>query len=148
VVDPPADPPPAVDPPADAGEPIPEVELTRQLPQVRTLLVAAGVPDRGDLMTRVRALVERASDGAAYREALITEALGEGVRAFGAGFNQEAYRRTLEASSLDVVRLMRDDWKRAAKNTFPGSRLTTEEDGHGTAAVTDEPVNDSAFAGA
>lgn len=147
-VDPPAPPPPTEPPSSEGeGEPIAVDEATRQLPNVRALLVEAGAPDRGDLLTRIRFLVERARDGVSYREALITEALVEGARALGTDFDREARRRALEGYPTELVKQMRDDWARIAKGTFPGGRQTTEGDEQPANSVRGETVTDEAYAG-
>lgn len=69
-----------------------------------------------------------ADDGRAYRTDLITGAMEEGVRAFGADFQQETYKDVLERSSLVVIKRMREDWASVAAKTFPGGRQTTEGD--------------------
>jgi hypothetical protein len=105
--------------------------VTAHAPILRALLTEAGIPEAEgdrqlDVMARVRQLVDAAKDGVAYRRDLIVEALREGVRANGAGFNQDAYRRTLEASDLETVKLMRDDWARQARERNPGHRQTVD----------------------
>ena len=67
-----------------------------------------------------------ADDGRKYRSDLIDEAIAEGVRAHGADFAQESYRGTLETSSLDTIKLMRDDWKRLADSKMKGGRQTQD----------------------
>jgi hypothetical protein len=94
---------------------------------IRALLTEAGIAEGGDDLARVRLLITRAKEGAQYRTDLITEALKEGVRAKGASFNQETYRRTLEASDLETIKLMSDDWAREARERFPGKRQTRDD---------------------
>jgi hypothetical protein len=50
----------------------------------------------------------------------------EGIRAHGADFAQERYRGTLETSTLDTIKLMRDDWKRMADSKLKGGRQTQD----------------------
>ena len=119
-------PPPPTEQSSSEGEALSADEATRQLPLVRQLLVEAGVPDRGDLPMRIRSLISRAQDGTQYRTDLIAEALAEGVRANGASFNQDAYRRTLEGSDLATVKIMRDDWKRQAAEVLKPGRQTRD----------------------
>ena len=67
-----------------------------------------------------------ADDGRKYRTDLIDDAIAEGVRAHGADFAQETYRGTLETSSLDTIKLMRDDWKRLADSKLKSGRQTQD----------------------
>lgn len=131
------DPPPApaVEPPAPPQASGP-VELTVESvethsPILRTLLTQAGVPERGDTLTQVRTLVDLARDGRTYREDLVQEAIREGVRAqpVGGTFDEARYREVLERSSIETIKVMRDDWARSAKTNFPGGRQSRDDAG-------------------
>jgi len=81
------------------------------------------------LAVRVKELEPRAIDGDTYRNDLVTEALAEGVRAYGADkFASETYERTLRASPLQAIKQMRDDWRAVGNQRFPGGRSTTDGD--------------------
>lgn len=87
--------------------------------------LAARVATLGAALTRLRPL---ADDGRAYRADLIEAALTEGVRAHGEKFAQEAYRGLLEASGIEVIKRMRDDWRAIGDKQFPGGRETVDGD--------------------
>ena len=74
---------------------------------------------------RLRAL---AADGTAYRTDLVAEALAEGVRASGAHFQVDMYRKLLEAAPLATIKQMRDDWRALGDRIFAGGRLTTDDE--------------------
>lgn len=93
------------------------------------LTITDVLADLSFIRTALTPLQARASDGDTYRNDLVTEALAEGVRANGDKFALETYERTLRASPLDVIKQMRDDWKRAGDARFAGGRQTTDGDG-------------------
>jgi hypothetical protein len=78
-----------------------------------------------DLAAELPALRRDAEAGRAYRASLITDALGEAVRALGAEAH-DRYAPVLANLSLDAVRAMRDDWASLAAQRFPGGRVTVE----------------------
>lgn len=78
------------------------------------------------LAKRVAELEPRAADGDAYRSDLVSEALAEGVRAYGDKFAKETYEQTLRNAPLAVIKQMRDDWKAVGDARFAGGRQTTE----------------------
>jgi hypothetical protein len=71
-------------------------------------------------------LLPLADDGIAYRRAVITEALTEGVRAKGTEFKRETYEAMLASAPIDTIRQMRDDWKDLADKLFPSGRQTAD----------------------
>lgn len=101
---------------------------------LRAVLIQAGRPPQEDLGAGVRALLREhaklralADDGRRYRAELIEETLALGQRAYGRAFRQEDYRGLLERSSLDAIKMMRDDWRRAqtALDAPPDSSATS-----------------------
>lgn len=107
--------------------------LQAQLDAVRVAVPETAVGD--DMASRVAWLAAEATrlrpladDGRAYRADLIDAALAEGVRAMGPEFAQEAYRGLLSASTIEVIKRMRDDWRAIGDKAFPGGRQTTDED--------------------
>lgn len=107
--------------------------LQTQLDAIRVALPETAVGD--DMASRVAWLAAEltrlrplADDGRAYRADLIDDALAEGVRAMGPEFAQEAYRGLLMASTIEVIKRMRDDWRAIGDKTFPGGRQTINED--------------------
>lgn len=124
-----------------------DVELEQLVNQLREVL---GVDAKGDVVSAVLALqgeVERlrtvepqlteaqqrikelepqADAGRAYREDLISEALAEGVRAYGEKFNQATYEAALRNASLDLIKQMRSDWQAVGNARFAGGRQTTD----------------------
>lgn len=104
------------------------------LTDIRAIAKKAGLADDfGSIVEGYRAAaaeLERlrplADDGNTYRNDLIEEALAEGVRAHGENFKKEQYEATLRSSTLETIKLMRDDWKRAGDKTFKGGRQTVD----------------------
>ena len=80
------------------------------------------------LADEVAGLRALAADGTAYRTDLVAEALAEGVRASGARFQADMYRRLLEAAPLATIKQMRDDWRAMGDQIFAGGRLTTDDE--------------------
>lgn len=80
------------------------------------------------LATELERLRPLADDGRTYRADLIEEAIAEGIRAHGDKFAQEQYRGLLEASSIEVIKRMRDDWAGIAAERLAGGRTTVDED--------------------
>ncbi len=112
-----------------AGELV-EVDSSMLHGELRQLFALA---DDADPAAHIRALAgelpqlrQLAEDGRAFRESLVSEALGEAVRALGAEA-EERYRPVLAPLSLAAIRQMRDDWAGIARQRFPGGRVS--EDG-------------------
>lgn len=61
-----------------------------------------------------------AEDGRAYRQSLVDEALAEGTRALGAGFDTDLYRGVLATATIPQLKRMRDDWRTMGDNQFAG----------------------------
>ena len=100
--------------------------------EVRAALAETNAPE-GEVLEQVRWLADEngrlrplADAGRQYRADLVTNALAEGVRAFGQEFNQEQYRAVLEGSSTDVIKLMAADWRRIGDGRFPNGRQTQD----------------------
>lgn len=89
------------------------------------------------LRAKVTELTPQASDGVAYRNDLVAEALVEGVRAYGDKFNQEMYEKVLRTSSLDVVKQLKSDWGAVGSSRFPGGRQTVD---NGAAPEPEKPT--------
>jgi hypothetical protein len=109
------------------------VNLQAQLDAVRTAVpeTAVGSDMAGRvawLAAELTRLTPLADDGRAYRADLIEEAIGEGVRAMGPEFAQEAYRGLLSVSTIEVIKRMRDDWRAIAAKTLAGGRSTVDGD--------------------
>ena len=121
--------------------------LQSQLDAVRVALpdtaegedLAARVAALATELTRLRPL---ADDGRAYRTDLINEAVAEGVRAHGESFARETYRGLLDASSLEAIKRMRDDWATIAAERFPGGRQTRDGEESDTAPETQPAKKD------
>lgn len=75
---------------------------------------------------KVAELEPQAADGRAYRDDLITEALAEGVRAYGDKFNRATYEAALKPASLDLIRQMKNDWAAVGDSRFSGGRKTVD----------------------
>jgi hypothetical protein len=75
---------------------------------------------------RVKELEPRAADGDQYRNDLISEALAEGVRAYGDKFAKDTYEATLRGAPLAVIKQMKADWATVGDSRFAGGdRQTT-----------------------
>lgn len=96
---------------------------------VRSLLDAMqrGQERQAELESQVAELTPLAADGRQYRSDLLADALAEGVRAHGEGFDQDTYQVLLESAPLSTIKRMRDDWGQLAQQRFPGGRQTDEE---------------------
>jgi hypothetical protein len=99
---------------------------------LQTLCERAGVPsDRTGLariewmVDRIAELTPRAKDGETYRADLVTAALAEAVRAFGAEAEEE-HRAGLEASSLAHIKRMTAAWKQIADAALPAGRKSQD----------------------
>lgn len=78
------------------------------------------------LRAKVAELEPQAKDGATYRSDLITEALGEGVRAYGDKFAKETYETLLHTSPLAIIKQMKTDWAVLGNERFKGGRQTVD----------------------
>lgn len=76
--------------------------------------------------TRIKELESQAAEGVQYRNDLVASALAEGVRAFGNDFKKDTYEATLRTAPLDMVKQMREDWKKAADLSLPSGRHTVD----------------------
>ena len=105
-------------------------ELRNRRAQVESLQAAVTARDAelAEEKAKVERLTPLADDGKQYRVDVVTEALAEGVRAFGTEFAEETYRSMLEGAPLDTVKRMRDDWRGVADKLFPEGRQTTDEE--------------------
>lgn len=111
------------------GAPMDEQELQR-------LLTAAGAPadlaaDQRSawLTTRVAELSQLAplaEDGRQYRTDLVTAAVGEAVRAFGAEAGDKK-RDMLLRLDLETIKEMTASWRAIGDTKLPGGRATTDE---------------------
>jgi hypothetical protein len=77
---------------------------------------------------RIADLTPKAADGEQYRTDLISEALAEGVRAYGDKFDSETYSAMLRSAPLTVIKRMKADWAIVGDSRFaPGGRQTTDK---------------------
>src|SRR6266404_1438230 len=110
-------------------------DTTEILTSVRSIVKETGLSDDfatvdagvRALVTEVKRLTPLADMGRAYKADLVAEALAEGVRAHGAEFQQETYKRVLEGSELDVVKAMKADWASVAGERFKAGRKSADE---------------------
>jgi hypothetical protein len=102
---------------------------------VASVLAVSTAPDKlraveqqlTEAQARVKELEPQAADGRTYRDDLITEALAEGVRAYGDKFNQATYEGMLRGASLEIVKQMRTDWASVGNARFAGGRQSTDQ---------------------
>lgn len=146
---------PAAEIPAPAKEAEPMEFTPEQIAAMRLALTRAGHAPDADIPTALSAVVDDAlagrthaaeierlrpfeeevtrlrplaDEGRAYRADLVTGALTEGARAYGADFSEETYRGLLEAAPLETVKRMAADWQKAADEIFKGGRKTQDGD--------------------
>lgn len=98
-----------------------------------------------ELRSKVKTLEQEAAWGREYREAMIADALREGVRAQGENFDEEKFEAFLrrESTTMEDIRLMRDTWSAAGDARFGQGRKTRER-----SRAVPEPVDnfdDAAF---
>lgn len=119
-----------VTPPVSGEEPVSGVGPDpTEIEAARVILQRLGATG-DDLMAQVRwaetkinELRPQAEDGRAYRQSLVDEALAEGTRALGAGFDADIYRGVLATASLEQVKRMRDDWRGVGDRLFAGGAV-------------------------
>jgi hypothetical protein len=95
-----------------------QAELTRLRPLEQKLQ---------DADKRIATLEPQAADGAQYRSDLVTEALAEGVRAYGDKFDAETYTNMLKAAPLATIKRMKTDWQTIGDQRLPQGRQTKDE---------------------
>lgn len=111
---------------------------------IRTLLTKAGYAETQEITVAITAMTDelvtlrasvaeipalrlKAADGDTYRKDTIESAIAEGVRAHGAEWKAEEYRKMLEGLPLDSIKRMKDDWAAMGDKLFPGGRATVSE---------------------
>lgn len=95
---------------------------------------------------KVAELEPLAADGRAYRNDLISEALAEGVRAYGDKFNRATYEVALKGASIDLIRQMKADWAEVGNSRFAGGRQTVDSSQAPGKAKRQSSVPQSAYA--
>ena len=103
-----------------------ELQRLRTVEQDAQGRVQALESDLTTAQERVKALEPEAADGRQYRDDLIAEALGEGVRAYGDKFAHDTYATMLRAAPLSVIKQMRSDWATVGDARLPGGRASTD----------------------
>lgn len=98
-----------------------------------------------ELETKVKELSPLAEDGRAYRTDLISEAIADGVRAYGESFDAEMYGEVLRSATLLVIKRMKADWAKVGDKTFTGGRQTTDEGEQAKAQPARKVVDESAY---
>lgn len=134
----------------DAGEKLAEREraLQAEIDGLRTQHAAA--EQRAvEAEHQVADLQPLAADGRQYRADLLTDAIAEGVRAYGEGFAVELYRGVLDTAPLATVKRMRDDWRAIGDRLLQGGRLTQDraEPAGSAAPAKKNGTPDAAFLG-
>lgn len=102
------------------------------------LLTATGCV-RGTREEGLRAMAAIAKEREALRTEMVQDAITEGIRALGNGFNEELHRSVLASLPPDKIRAMRDDWRTKADDQFPHGRRTRNEGGDEPKTETAEP---------
>jgi len=98
-----------------------------------------------ELEAKVKELSPLADDGRAYRTDLISEAIAEGVRAYGESFDADMYGEVLRSATLPVIKRMKADWAKVGDKTFTGGRQTTDEGEQAKAQPARKVVDESAY---
>ena len=93
------------------------------------LIAVAGLPAEvsGDLREASTHLRQMIADGKAYRATVIEDALLEGVRLMGDGFDKEGTRSLFDRAGVEHIRMMAEQWKAGADRVFPAGRQTLDE---------------------
>lgn len=76
---------------------------------------------------KVAELTPLADDGRAYRSDLVSEAMVQGVRAFGEKFAKDLYADILGRSSLAAIKQLSADWQTIGDSRLAGGRQTTDK---------------------
>ncbi len=98
-----------------------------------------------ELETKVKELSPLAEDGRTYRTDLISEAIADGVRAYGESFDADMYGEVLRSATLPVIKRMKADWAKVGDKTFTGGRQTTDEGEQAKAQPARKVVDESAY---
>jgi len=95
--------------------------------------LVAELPEAAEGETRtpekVRELVEFAKIGRTHREAVVTEALAQGVRADKDGFDKDHWTELFASKGVEFVQKQGDLWKQAADRGLKSGRIS--DDGSG-----------------
>lgn len=76
---------------------------------------------------KVEELTPLADDGRAYRSDLVSEAMVQGVRAFGEKFAKELYADILNRSSLTAIKQLSADWQTIGDSRLAGGRQSQDK---------------------
>jgi len=98
-----------------------------------------------ELEAKVKELSPLAEDGRTYRTDLISEAIADGVRAYGESFDAEMYGDVLRSATLPVIKRMKADWAKVGDKTFTGGRQTTDEGEQAKAQPARKVVDESSY---
>lgn len=98
-----------------------------------------------ELDAKVKELEPLAEDGRAYREDLVTEALSEGVRAYGEKFDADTYRSLLANAPLATVKRMKADWQTIGDKAFPGGRKSADKAENAKQPEAKRVIDESAY---
>lgn len=96
---------------------------------VTDLITVAGLPEAvsGDFREVSTHLRQMVADGKAFRVSVIDEALLQGVRLMGDGFDKEGTRALFASADVASIRKMADQWKTSADKLYPAGRQTLDE---------------------
>ena len=78
------------------------------------------------LAKRVADLEPQAADGRQYRTDLVTEALAEGVRAYGADFDKPTYEAMLTNAPIATIKRMAADFRKSGDERLPAGRVSVD----------------------
>lgn len=96
---------------------------------ITDLVTVAGLPEAvsGDFRSMSASLRQMIADGKAYRAATIDEALLQGVRLMGDGFDKDGTLALFDSANVESIRKMAEQWKSGADKLFPAGRQTVDE---------------------
>ncbi len=96
---------------------------------ITDLVTTAGLPAEvsGDFRMVSTHLRQMVADGKAFRATVIEEALLQGVRLMGDGFDKEGTRALFETANVESIRKMADQWKAGADKQIPAGRQSLDE---------------------
>lgn len=137
--------------PTRSSHPVPEIPKEKNMEELEQVRSKLNLKEEETVIQAIEKLQQRiaelepvAKDGQQYRSDLVEEALEEGVRAQGEGFDRETYEETLKSAPIKVIKRMRDDWKKTADTVLPNGRHSTDSETGAKRKVATHP--DSAYA--
>lgn len=103
----------------------------QELSGIRTLL---GLSDDADVSAHLKGLTAKAADGETYKEKMIDQACGAGVRALGDAFDVEAMKLSLSSLSVEQIEKIGSAYEKQATAALGGGGRQTQGEDPGVPA--------------